>query len=85
MANQLIMAENQEEVAFDKIMEMIGNDGKFQKRFTYIFNISLMIFASMIYYNIILALNVPNHWCHVPGREFTNFTVDEWKHKTLPR
>lgn len=77
--------ENKDGMAFDKIMEMVGNDGKFQERFTYIFNISLIIFASMIYYNIILALNVPDHWCHVPGRELTNYSIDEWKLKTIPR
>lgn len=77
--------ENKNDMAFDKIMEMMGNDGLFQKRFTYIFNIGLMMMASMIYYNIILALSVPDHWCHVPGREATNFTLDEWKLLSLPR
>lgn len=71
--------------AFDKIMEMAGDEGPFQKRFNYIFNAGLVFFGSMIYMNIILALNVPEHWCHVPGREHTNFTNEQWKHLTLPR
>lgn len=39
----------------------------------------------MIYMNIILALNIPDHWCNVPGRERTNFTLHEWMDLTLPR
>lgn len=70
---------------FDKFMEMAGNDGPFQKRFNYIFNAGMVVFASLAYMNFILALNVPEHWCHVPGREFTNYTIDEWKQMTLPR
>ena len=71
--------------AYDKVMQLVGDDGPFQRRFNYIFNIGLVVFASMIYYNIILALNVPEHWCHVPGIEKTNFTLNEWKSMTLPR
>lgn len=71
--------------AFDKVMELAGDEGPFQTRFNYIFNAGLVICASMVYMNIILALNVPEHWCHVPGREHTNFSLEEWKHLTLPR
>lgn len=70
---------------FDKCMEMAGDDGPFQWRFNYIFNAGMVVFGSLAYMNVILALNVPEYWCHVPGREFTNFTLDEWKHITLPR
>lgn len=72
------------DVMFDKIMESVGDDDIFQKKFNYIFNMGLVFFASMVYVNIILALNVPDHWCHVPGREFTNMTLDEWRNFTLP-
>ncbi|XP_055297249.1 carcinine transporter isoform X2 [Sitodiplosis mosellana] len=74
-----------EDAAFDKIMEMVGNDGAFQKRFNYIYNAAMVIFGGMSFMNIILALNVPDHWCHVPGREHTNYTLEQWKHLTLPR
>lgn len=74
-----------QDAAFDKIMEMVGNDGPFQQRFNYIFNAAMVIFGGMSFMNIILALNVPDHWCHVPGREHTNYTLEQWKHLTLPR
>lgn len=79
------MLVKEEESIFDDIMESIGNGGKFQKRFNIIFNFVLVFFASMPYMNVIYAIVVPDHWCHVPGREFTNYTVEEWKEITIPR
>lgn len=76
--------ESHDEI-FDNIMERAGDDGRFQSRFNYIFNVGMVICASMTYMNAVLALNVPDHWCHVPGRELTNYTIDEWKQITLPR
>lgn len=70
---------------FDKFIEMAGDDGPFQKRFNYIFNVGMVMFASLTYMNVILAMNVPDHWCTVPGREHTNYTIDEWKNLTVPR
>lgn len=78
------MAENQD-AAFDKIMERVGDNGIFQKKFNWIFNVAMVLCASMAYMNIVLALSVPDHWCHVPGRETTNYTEEEWKNLTLPR
>lgn len=74
-----------EDFRFDSIMEKIGTNGSFQKTFNFLFNFLLVTATSMPYLNIILALAVPDHWCHVPGREFTNYTSEEWKHLTLPK
>lgn len=71
--------------AFDEIIELVGNKGTFQQRFNYIFNVGMVIFGGMSFMNMILALNVPQHWCHVPGREHTNYTLEQWKELTLPR
>ena len=73
-----------EDAAFDKIMELVGNDGKFQKIFNYFFNIALVCFASMSFMNIILVLNEPEHTCRNPGREKYNMTIDEWRNLTIP-
>ncbi|XP_026479556.1 uncharacterized protein LOC113385953 [Ctenocephalides felis] len=70
---------------FDTVMQSVGNNGPFQKRFNYLYNLIFAIVAAMPCMNIILALSVPDHWCHVPGREFTNYTIDEWKNLTLPK
>lgn len=79
------MAESAQDAVFDKILALVGDDGKFQKRFNYIFNVGLSMCSSMVYMNIILALSIPSHWCHVPGIENTNSTLDEWRTITLPR
>lgn len=79
------MAESAQDAVFDKILSLVGDDGRFQKRFNYIFNVALSMISSMVYMNIILALSIPNHWCHVPGRENMNATLDEWRTLTLPR
>jgi hypothetical protein len=74
----------QEDRAFDKIMELVGNDGKFQRVFNHFYNVGLVCFASMAFMNIILVLNEPDHKCRVPGREKFNVTLDEWRNLTLP-
>lgn len=74
-----------ESVIFDRIMETVGNDGKFQKRFNFIFNFCICMFVSMAFMNIMLVLNDPEHWCHVPGKEnFTTFNDTQWRELTLP-
>lgn len=75
---------NDECSIFDDILETIGSSGKFQRRFNFTFNFVLVFFASMSYMNVIYSIIIPDHWCKVPGREFTNFTEDEWKNITIP-
>ncbi|GAB0092473.1 hypothetical protein DMENIID0001_074670 [Sergentomyia squamirostris] len=74
-----------EDAVFDRIMAMVGDRGVFQQRFNYLFNVGQIVFASMACMNIILALSVPDHFCHVPGREDTNLSLEEWKSFVLPR
>lgn len=85
MSDRETIKDVDEILEFDQVLKRVGDNGRFQKRFNCIFNVGLVIFASMIYYNIILALSAPDHWCHVPGREQTNYTLEEWKRLTLPR
>lgn len=73
------------DAVFDKIMDTVGDNGQFQKRFNLIFNVGLMILSTMVYNNMFLALSVPDHKCHIPGRELTNFTDEQWKNITIPR
>ncbi|XP_055526198.1 beta-alanine transporter isoform X2 [Wyeomyia smithii] len=75
-----------DDALFDGILEKVGNDGKFQHRFNVIFNVGAIMFASMSYMSIILALNKPPHNCHVPGMEQYNISDAEmWKNLTLPK
>lgn len=76
--------DDQEDLAFDKIMLIVGNDGKFQKVFNHFYNVGLVCFASMAFMNIVMVLNEPDHNCHVPGRENFAISVESWKNLTLP-
>lgn len=75
---------DQEDIAFDKIMEVVGNDGKFQKVFNHFYNVGLVCFASMAFMNIVMVLNEPDHNCKVPGRENSSLDIAEWRNLTLP-
>lgn len=75
---------DQEDLAFDKIMEIVGNDGKFQKVFNHFYNVGLVCFASMAFMNIVMVLNEPDHTCHVPGRENYSLSDEAWMNLTLP-
>lgn len=75
---------DQEDLAFDKIMEIVGNDGKFQKVFNHFYNVGLVCFASMAFMNIVMVLNEPGHNCRVPGRENFSLSASEWQNLTLP-
>ena len=70
---------------FDHLMEEIGNDGKFQKRFNFLYNFIIVIFLTMPYLNIILAMTIPEHFCQVPGMEATNYSLEEWKEIWIPK
>ncbi|EDV94421.1 carcinine transporter [Drosophila grimshawi] len=70
---------------FQALMEKAGNHGSYQTLYNYVFVAGLAFAGAMIYMNIILALNIPEHWCTVPGREYTNYTIEEWRDLTLPK
>ncbi|XP_047113201.1 solute carrier family 22 member 7-like [Schistocerca piceifrons] len=74
-----------ENVIFEDIIEEIGSYGKFQIRFSIVFCCLASYFSAMSAYAMIIALTVPEHWCHVPGREGTNSTIEMWKKLTIPR
>ncbi|XP_037811799.1 beta-alanine transporter-like isoform X2 [Lucilia sericata] len=69
---------------FQHIIAKAGNHGRFQRIYNITFIMGLTIAAAMIYMNIILVLNIPDHWCTVPGREYTNLSLSEWRELTLP-
>lgn len=79
----IVETEN-EENNFDKVMEMAGNDGKFQKIFNYVNVLFLFGAVGMIFLNNVLILNEPDHACRVPGRENFNVSREAWRNLTLP-
>lgn len=79
------MENNREESVFDRILNSVGDQGVYQTRCNIVFNFLLAAAGTMAYLNIVLAMTVPDHWCYVPGRDLTNFTIDQWRNLTLPR
>lgn len=77
-------AENERQ-DFENLMGAIYHGGKFQRRFNILYNLVFVTLVSMPYMNLVLALSTQDHWCSVPGREFTNYTQDEWRNLTIPR
>ncbi|XP_049861887.1 solute carrier family 22 member 7-like [Schistocerca gregaria] len=71
--------------AFEDILEFLGSRGKFQTRLNIIFNCFGPFVNLLSVYAFHLAMQTPDHWCYVPGKENTNFTVDEWKNITIPK
>ncbi|PSN43705.1 hypothetical protein C0J52_18633 [Blattella germanica] len=70
---------------FDEVLEHVGSEGRFQHRFNYLYNMFFTFLFAMPCFNIYLAFTIPGHWCHVPGRNETNYTLEEWKQLTLPK
>lgn len=79
------MVMEDSDVVFERVLHSVGDEGPFQRRFNILFNFLLSAAGTMTYMNLILVIVVPDFWCHVPGRNETNFTIDVWKELTLPR
>lgn len=70
---------------FDDILEMVGNTGPFQRRLIYVLVYPAAFLLAWMVLNILFMVSVPDHWCHVPGRSFTNLTEQQWKELTIPK
>ncbi|XP_049779653.1 solute carrier family 22 member 7-like [Schistocerca cancellata] len=71
--------------AFEEVLDSIGSRGKFQTRLNIVFN-CVGPCLNMLSINVFfLAMQTPDHWCHVPGRERANLSLEEWKNFTIPR
>lgn len=73
------------EATFDDVIKIVGNNGKYQKRFKIIFCLVLTFFTTLIYMNVIYSMVIPDHWCFVPGKTLTNLTTEQWKNYSIPR
>ena len=80
-----LLAPSEGVALMDELIQHADSSGCFQKVFNYLFNFCAVLFGVMSVYSLVLAMEVPDHWCHVPGRESTNFSLSEWKNLTLPR
>ena len=68
---------------FDGVIKETGGFGRFQKKQLLLVVVPYILFYSFIL-NFVFIIGKPSHWCHVPGRDETNLTLEEWKQITLP-
>lgn len=79
------------ETTFDDILDIVGSNGPFQKRFNWIFNFAGAFMLSMSFMNSFIAVATPDHWCHVPRNyindttgQYLNYTTHQWREFTVP-
>ncbi|CAH2086335.1 unnamed protein product [Euphydryas editha] len=68
---------------YDRALNEIGDDNKYQKRFDVIYHLIFMVFWAMAYMNIILALTITPHECKIPEKP-KNISDIEWKIINIP-
>lgn len=73
------------DLVFEEILSKVGKFGKFQKMYLTLFSFVSSFIMGMAYLNIMLAMTVPDHWCHVPGRKQNNYSAEAWENITIPR
>ncbi|XP_049862327.1 solute carrier family 22 member 7-like [Schistocerca gregaria] len=71
--------------AFEEVLHAIGSRGKFQTRLNIVFVCFASCFDLMSHNVFYLAVQTPDHWCYVPGRELSNLSIEGWKNLTIPR
>ncbi|XP_049861669.1 solute carrier family 22 member 7-like [Schistocerca gregaria] len=75
----------EKESSFECILDRIGSRGKFQIRLSCIYICLSVLLCTSPSHMFIMSMVVPDHWCHVPGRELSNVSIEEWKSLTIPR
>lgn len=83
-ADKKLLESPEKPMSFDEILAVVGVNGPFQKKYNIVYNFIFSILAALPFMNLVMALSAPEHWCYVPGREFTNFSVEEWRELTVP-
>ncbi|ROT66050.1 Organic cation transporter 1 [Penaeus vannamei] len=70
---------------FDELMTVVGNHGPYQRWILGVFVMPTSFFIGVTVNLLLFQVEVPKHWCHVPGIENTSLSAEEWKNLTIPR
>lgn len=68
---------------YERALDEVGQDGKFQKSFDAVFNLVSTGLWGMAYNSIILALVIIPYWCELPEKP-PNISDISWKSKYIP-
>ena len=77
------MSADKEDKAFEKILESVGDKGRYQKYLLWLFVVPLNLIIPWTVLVQVFQASVPDHWCHVPGKP-ENMSLEIWKNKTIP-
>lgn len=69
---------------FDDILQTVGSFGKYQKLRIAVLFVPISFFFGFTSTSAMFELVVLPHWCHVPGRENTSLSPEEWRNLTVP-
>ncbi|KAL7648662.1 UNVERIFIED_CONTAM: hypothetical protein RMT77_000569 [Armadillidium vulgare] len=70
--------------AFEKVLQNVGADEKYQKLLIIFYLIPLALINAMGGVNKTLLFTTPEHSCKVPGHLKQNVSLNEWKNLTIP-
>ncbi|XP_064117978.1 organic cation transporter 1-like isoform X2 [Macrobrachium nipponense] len=70
---------------FDSLLEIVGSRGRYQHKLVYYVLSPICFFLGYSTCQLLFQVAVPDHWCHVPGRENTTLSEKEWMDLTIPR
>ncbi|XP_076064252.1 organic cation transporter 1-like [Oratosquilla oratoria] len=69
---------------FEDILKKSGGYGRYQKRILFQIMVPAIFYSSLQANLIVFQTVVPPYWCDVPGRDKTDYTMEQWKNLTLP-
>lgn len=72
--------EEHDDRAFDKIMEIVGNDGKFQRIFNHVYNVGLVCVACVAYMNIVMVIA----FFIESNLVIKKYSARSWMNQTIP-
>lgn len=70
---------------FNEMLEKVGSYGPYQKWRIILILVPVSFFVAFTMNVLLFQTVVPEHWCHVPGRQNTTLSLEEWKALTVPR
>nr|XP_053630899.1 LOW QUALITY PROTEIN: beta-alanine transporter-like [Cherax quadricarinatus] len=70
---------------FDDVLGEVGSFGRYQKTMIFFFLLPMSFFNAFMMNQLLFQVVVPDHWCHVQGRETSGLDWDQWRNLTIPR
>jgi len=70
---------------FQDILEIVGSQGKYQRRYLYFMLCPMMVVLGLVYTHTLFMLFVPEHHCSVPEPHGTYRALTDGNNTSLPQ